>query len=69
MSAYLGHLPMTRLLVEAGCNKQLSDPAGRSPLLVAVAGGHYAVVRYLIEQGANRNQALSSMSDIDIVPY
>ncbi|CAL1163841.1 unnamed protein product [Cladocopium goreaui] len=56
LSSFLGHLPMTRLLVEAGANKQKTDPTGRSPLHTATVGGHFAVVRFLIEAGANRNQ-------------
>lgn len=42
LSSFLGHLPMTRLLVEAGANKQKTDPTGRSPLHTATVGGHFA---------------------------
>lgn len=33
-------------------NKHKTDPHGRTPLHTATRGGHFAVVRYLIEAGA-----------------
>ena len=38
--------------VPTEANKQKTDPTGRSPLHTATVGGHFAVVRFLIEAGA-----------------
>lgn len=61
-----GDLELTRLLVEAGADIELSDANGLTPLLNAILNAsveslerpraqHIAVARYLIERGANVN--------------
>jgi hypothetical protein len=46
------HTETLRLLVEAGANVNLPDRNGRTPLSLARAGGHEAMVRLLQRAGA-----------------
>ena len=48
-------LESARILVAAGANVKESAADGSSPLLVAIINEHYALAKYLLEQGADPN--------------
>ena len=48
-------LESARILVTAGANVKESAADGSSPLLVAIINEHYALAKYLLEQGADPN--------------
>ncbi len=55
-AAKIGHLPVVRLLVEAGAVVDLfSNWENQTALMFAAGGGHQEVVRYLLARGADRN--------------
>jgi hypothetical protein len=55
-AARVGSVESVRLLVAAGAEvDRLDDYGGWTPLLHAASGAHAAVVRYLLEHGANPN--------------
>ena len=51
-----GHLDAVRALVESGADvDQVSGGDGTSPMVIAIANGHYTVAQYLLDRGANPN--------------
>jgi ankyrin repeat protein len=50
-------LESARILVAAGANVKENSADGSSPLLVAVMNEHYALAKYLLENGADPNAA------------
>ena len=53
-----GHLEAVRALVESGTNiDQVAGGDGSSPMVIAIANGHYAVAWYLLDEGADPNAA------------
>jgi ankyrin repeat protein len=56
-AARQGHLDCAKALVEAGADKDLQDPDGVSPMVMAIVNGHYNVAAYLAQQGADVNLA------------
>ena len=53
-----GHLEATRALVEGGANvDQVAGSEGSSPMVIAIANGHYTVAKYLLDAGADPNVA------------
>lgn len=60
LAAQLGHVDVVRLLLDAGEDPDRYNPEGQhshaTPLHQAVAGGHQAVVRLLVERGARLDQ-------------
>jgi len=51
LAAAEGHVAVLRVLLEAGADPNLPDLAGRTPLGVAVAGGHEEAAALLREAG------------------
>ena len=54
-AADVGNLERVKILVEQGVGMETTSQ-GWTPLIVAVIRLHYDVVRYLLEQGANREK-------------
>jgi ankyrin repeat protein len=53
-----GHLDAVRALVESGALvDQVAGGDGSSPLVIAIANGHYSVGKYLLDAGADPNIA------------
>ena len=53
-----GHLGAVRALVESGGNiDQVAGGDGSSPMVIAIANGHYTVAKYLLDAGADPNLA------------
>lgn len=53
-----GHLEAVQALVEGGANvNQVSASEQSSPMVIAIANGHYTVGKYLLDRGANPNIA------------
>ena len=53
-----GHLDAVRALVEGGANvDQVAGGEGSSPMVIAIANGHYTVAKYLLDSGADPNVA------------
>ena len=51
-----GHLDAVRALVESGADvDQVSGGDGTSPMVNAIANGHYTVAQYLLDRGADPN--------------
>jgi hypothetical protein len=48
-----GNVDLVRMLLDAGCDANLSDKDGWSPLSVAAFYGHASVVQLLLERGAD----------------
>ncbi|VDI72458.1 Hypothetical predicted protein [Mytilus galloprovincialis] len=46
-----GHLEVTRLLINSGCDKNVKDNKGRTALHVAAQKRHLQVIRHLISAG------------------
>ena len=55
MSAVVGSLIKTRLLLDRGVDINSRDNIGLTPLLSAAISGHTAVVELLLERGADVN--------------
>ncbi len=55
LSTYLGDLPVTRALVEAGAPIDARGPMGNTALMGVSFRGHVDIVRFLIERGADVN--------------
>lgn len=47
-----GHLPVVKLLAEAGASVHRVNRLSQSPFIVACIGGHSDVVKYLLSKGA-----------------
>lgn len=53
-----GHLEAVRALVESGANiDQVAGGDGSSPMVIAIANGHYTLAKYLLDGGADPNVA------------
>lgn len=52
-AASLGNLELVEALVNDGVRIECKDYRGRTPLLVAVWGGHYTTTVFLLDSGAN----------------
>ena len=53
-----GHLGAVRALVESGATiDQVAGGDGSSPMVIAIANGHYTVAKYLLDAGADPNMA------------
>ncbi len=53
-----GHLDAVRALVETGADvNRVSGGDASSPMVIAIANGHYDVGKYLLDRGANPNVA------------
>ncbi len=53
-----GHLDAVRALVEGGANvDQVAGGEGSSPMVIAIANGHYTVAKYFLDSGADPNVA------------
>jgi len=49
-----GHLEAARALVESGANvDQVAGSEGSSPMVIAIANGHYTLATYLLDAGAD----------------
>jgi len=53
LSTYAGHLELSRGLLSRGADTERLNDAGQSMLAGAVFKGHHAIVRLLLEHGAN----------------
>jgi ankyrin repeat protein len=51
------HLPVVRLLLDAGAEVKTKTTKGFTPFLFAVRGGDFAIVRALLAAGADANEA------------
>ena len=58
-AAALGDLERVQMLVGGGADKDATVSHGWTPLYAASCNGHLAVVRYLVEQGADMEKASS----------
>ena len=56
--AHLGHLEMVSLLLETGAPLEGPTDTGLTPLCLAAAGGHGALVSLLCKRGAKVSSAL-----------
>lgn len=52
-ACHYGQLATAQLLVRAGADVNKEAPELSTPLLLAAAGGHHEVVRFLLDNGAN----------------
>ena len=53
-----GHLDAVRALVASSANiDQVAGGDGSSPMVIAIANGHYTVAKYLLDEGADPNLA------------
>ncbi|MBI4472794.1 MAG: ankyrin repeat domain-containing protein, partial [Acidobacteria bacterium] len=50
-----GHLDSVKALVEAGSDVNKQGAEGSTPIIIAIANGHYTVGQYLLDHGANPN--------------
>lgn len=55
LNCFFGHTECARLLIEAGCNVNLSDNQGRNPLLCSILTSHFEIVKLLLKAGCERN--------------
>ncbi len=46
-------MPVVKALMGAGADLDSPDAAGRTPLMVAAAGGHLEIVKLMVNAGAN----------------
>ena len=49
-ASYDGHLPIVKLLVEAGADTDRADNNGKTPRAIATERGHAAVAKYLQQE-------------------
>ena len=75
-AARQGCTDCVKFLVEAGADKNLTDPDGVSPMLMAIDNFHFDVAAYLLAKGANPNQwdrwgrtPLYVAVDLDTLPF
>lgn len=54
-ACFYGQLCSVRILVKFGANVSTLAPDLVSPLLLAAAGGHHEIVRFLLQHGADQN--------------
>ncbi|KAJ9272423.1 hypothetical protein DTO212C5_1608 [Paecilomyces variotii] len=54
-AAYRGHVDITRLLIERGCNVDAKEDDGWTALMLASQEGHLPLVNLLVEKSANVN--------------
>ena len=50
-----GHVGITRLLLEAGADKDLPGHCGYTALTLAAVKGHVGITRLLLEAGADKD--------------
>ncbi|EAY08303.1 hypothetical protein TVAG_401570 [Trichomonas vaginalis G3] len=53
-ASYQGNLRLVKSLIECGCDKEIKDKDGDTPLIYASEKGHLEVVKYLISVGADK---------------
>jgi ankyrin repeat protein len=63
LAAKNGDVVVTRLLCDAGANKDQSDESGATSLCIASQHGHADVVKVLYDAGANTDQLLKLLDD------
>jgi ankyrin repeat protein len=51
-ASYEGNLPLVKLLIKHGADIHAMSESGRSPFTVAIMGGGFSVIEFLLEQGA-----------------
>eukprot|EP00911_Craspedida_sp_UC1_P002991 UC1_evm1s2186 len=56
-AAYVGRTPRLRAILTAGCDVDMQDEYGRTPLFLAALAGHVAAVRTLVQWGADTTAA------------
>lgn len=61
-ACFYGQLSSVKILINCGANVSKFAPDHVSPLLLAAAGGHHEIVKLLLQNGADPDQA-------DIVSY
>ncbi|EAX86968.1 hypothetical protein TVAG_471120 [Trichomonas vaginalis G3] len=49
-----GNLRLVQLLIECGCDKEMRDYCGHTPLIKASKNGRLEIVKYLVSVGANK---------------
>ena len=56
-AAKYNSLNMVRFLVEMGCDKEMTDEWGATPLIAAAQRGYLKTVRFLVKSGASPHAA------------
>ncbi|EAY18222.1 hypothetical protein TVAG_122880 [Trichomonas vaginalis G3] len=59
-ASFKGNLKLIQYLVSCGCNIEMKDKNGNTPLIIACSSGHLEVVKYFISIGANKETKTKS---------